>query len=81
MTKMNRVRRLEKIVFQQEGERLARWVRSLTDEELARYVTDDTKAHFSLSTLSSEQLARLYKGESLATVLGHQRNTSSVFRH
>jgi len=71
MTKMiTRLQRLEEVVRQQEEARLKRWLRSLSDAELARYVTDETEAKLkSLETLSNEQLIRLYNGEPLSAVL------------
>jgi hypothetical protein len=63
MTKMTtRLQRVEEVVLQ-------RWLRSLSDAELERYVTDEMKAKLALlPMLSNEQLLRLYNGEPLSVV-------------
>jgi hypothetical protein len=71
MPKMiTRLQRLEAIGRQQEDARFERWLRSLSDEQLTRYITDRIEAQLkSLETLSNAQLIRLYHGELLSSVL------------
>lgn len=65
-----RVQRLEARLRTLEEARFAQWLRACPTEDLMRYVTDETEAELaSLSTLSNEQLLRLYNGESLSAVL------------
>ena len=64
MRKMTtRLQRVEEVVLQ-------RWLRALSNEALACYVTDEMKAKLALlPSLSNEQLLQLYHGEHLSAVL------------
>jgi hypothetical protein len=65
-----RLQRLEELIRPLAEKRLERGVRSLSDAERARYVTDETEAKLELlSTLSNEQLIWVSHGKPLSLVL------------